>query len=590
MKINKKSIILVGMLFAFMSIHTQSFLKKKEQKAYECGYVYKPSFFSKLKPMKIISKLAGGLVTGKAKSDLGKTAIAISYGTGSIPLSQLDFTTKLDGWETCGSAVSVSFLDFDGVGLTNTDGEVKVNNVVLKGIGLGSYFQGFPASENKTQNFEITSSNGDKVNVSLEPSVPLEIISVNGVPKGGDIIIDGTKDVTIELKGVEDDLDSEIFVELVVSAMSMKVQTYLFKAPTKNTIVVPKEAFKNYEQSLLPIIKKNTLIVGRVKHKLIRNTDAGIIQTVRSYADFTPVLMDGDIAGGSLLGKALSKDKNVKVKGEFETVEGEYEVNINKGNAYISPPVARMKKIGIMSLAVRGNLYVENTSTKTTTNSLANTTTTTTTTVKKWFPELTDETWQKFANKLYDELALTLKTKHGVETIDVKKVINTKAYNDFYPVSDTVTKSFVEKSAYGTKRLLTTNTIDYLSDLKMTFPNDFSNEKIMQELELDGLIAVTVDLNFNYSSEGLDPVVKITAFAPNVTYRTPGQYFEMDFTTKTKSVSSAGKYPNGKPEIGVYNLIKGDDFFKAFSLAIKQIEKGESENPAYERIWENRMK
>lgn len=575
-----------------MSINAQSFLKSKEKKAYECGYVHKPSFFSKLKPMNLISKLAGGLVTAKAKSDLGKTAISIGYGTGLIPLSQLDFTTKLEGWETCGSAVNVTFLNFDGVGLTDTDGEVKVNNEALETIGLGSYFKGFPPSENGTQNFEITSSNGDKVNVSLEPSVPLEIISVNGVPKGGDIILDGTKDVTIELKGVEDDLDSEIFVELVVSAMSMKVQTYLFKAPTKNTIVVPKEAFKNYEQPLLPIIKKNTLIVGRVKHNLIRNTDAGIIQTVTNYADFTPVLIEGDIAGGSLLGKALSKDKNVKVDGKFETVEGEYNVNINKGNAYISPPVSRMKKIGIMSLAVRGNLYKEET-TKSVSEKrdiYANTitTTTTTTTIKKWFPELSDATWQKFANKMYDELASSLKTNHGIEVIDVNKIVGSKAYDDFYPVLDTVTKTFVEKSAYGTKRLLTTNTIDYLSDLKMTFPNDYSNEKIMQELGLDGLIAVTVDLNFNLKTEGLDPVVKITAFSPNVTYRTPGQYFEMDFTTKTKKVSESGKYPKGKPEIGIYNVIKGDEFINAFYLAIKEIEKGESANPAYERIWKER--
>ena len=60
--------------------------------------------------------------------------------------------------------------------------------------------------------------------------------------------------------------------------MGLKVQSYLFKAPTKNTFVVPKEAFKNYEQPLLPIVKKNTLVVNRVSHNLIRNTDAGIIQ------------------------------------------------------------------------------------------------------------------------------------------------------------------------------------------------------------------------------------------------------------------------------------------------------------------------
>ena len=576
------------LLFAVSSLQAQSFLKKKEQKAYECGYVHKASFFNKLKPMKIISKLAGGLVKAKPKSDLSDVAIAISYGSGLIPQSQLDFATKVEGWETCGNSVSVVFLNYDGVGLTDTDGEVKLNGTVLEKAGLGTYFHGFPKDKKGTQNVEITSSDGSKVNVNLEPATPLEILTVNGEPKGGEIILDGTKDITIELKGVEDDEDSEIFVELVVSAMSMKAQSYLFRAPTKNTIVVPKEAFKNYEQSLLPLIKKNTLVVSRVSHKLIRNTDAGIIQTVTGYSDFTPVLLEGDIAGGSLLGKALSKDKNVKVSENFKTVEGEYKVKINKGNAYVSPPVNRMKKVSIMSLAVRGNLFVENTSTKTTENSFTNTKTITTTTIKKWFPELSDDTWQKFSDNLYDELAKNLREKHGVEVVDVEKVINTKAYDAFYPITDTVTKTFVEKSAYGTKRLLTTNAIDYLKDLKMTFPNDYSNQKIMDELGLDGLIAVTVDLTFNFKTEGLDPVVKITAFAPNVTYRTPGQYFEMDFTTKTKSVSEAGKYQQGKPEQGIYNVIKGDEFFNAFNLAIEQIKKGEADNTAYSRIWKER--
>ena len=75
-----------------------------------------------------------------------------------------------------------------------------------------------------------------------------------------------------------------------------------------------------------------------------------------------------DINKMSKLAETFSKDKNVKVKGKFTTVEGEYKVKINKGNAYVSPPINRMKKIGIMSLAVRGNLYVEKTSTKTSKN------------------------------------------------------------------------------------------------------------------------------------------------------------------------------------------------------------------------------
>jgi len=574
-KLKFKLSFLVILFITISSINAQSFLKKKEQKSYECGYVHKASFFNKLKPMKIISKLAGGLVKAKPKSDLSDAAIAISYGSGLMPESRLDFSTKVNGYETCGDAVSVVFLNYDGVGLTDTDGEVSLDGTKLEKAGLGTYFQGFSPEKRGNKNITITSSDGSKVSVDVAPVAPIEIISVNGVEKGGDIILDGTKDVTIELKGVEADLDSEIYVEMVINAMSIKAQTYLFKAPTKNTIIVPKESFKNFEQSPLPIVEKNTLVVTRVKHKLIRNTDAGIIQTIGSFSDFTPVLIEGDIAGGSLITNSLSKNKNTEVSEKFKTVDGEYKVKITKGNAYKYPPISKMKKIGISSFAVRGNLYYEKTTTSETSNSFTNMRTITTTTIKKWFPELSDDTWQKFADNMYNQLQEQFKMK-GIEVVAVDKVVNAKAYGAMNAIQDTVSKTFVEKSAYGTKRLLKTGFFDQMADLKMTFPNDYTNEKIMKELDLDGLVAVTVDLNFNHKTNGLDPVVKIVAFSPNVTHRTPGQYFEMDFTTKTKSYAKSGKYPQGKPEIGIYNVIKGEEFNKAFGLAIEQLKEVES--------------
>lgn len=590
MKINKTSIILLVMLFAFLSINAQSFLDKKEKEAYECGHVHKASFFSKLKPMKIISKMAGALIKAKPKSDLNDVALAITYASGLIPESQLDFATTINDWETCGDGVSVYFLNKEGIGLTDTDGDVKLNGTKLEAAGMGTYFQGFSASKRGTQSVEVTSSSGDKVTVKLEPAAPLEIISVNGVKKGGDIIIDGTKDVVIELNGGDADPNSELFVEMVISAMSLKVQTHLFPSKATNRIVIPKESFKNFENSPLPIVEKNTLSVTRVKHEMIHNTDAGIIQKIVTFSDFTPFLVKGDILGGSLLINSLSKDKNTSAGGGFKTVEGEYNVSITKGNAYTHPPIAMMKNIGISSFVVRGNLFQEKTTVTEKTDYNTNTITTTTTNIKKWFPKLTDETWQAFIDKVYDKFKKSL-NEVGVNVVDVQTIIKTKAYAEMKPITDTVTKTFIEKGAYGTKRLIRTGALDYIKDIKTTFPADFTNEKIIKQLNLDGLIAVTIDLDFDMKSEGLNPVIKMAAFAPNVTYRMTGEYFQMDFNTKAKSLKEAGKYNTlkGGAEDAIYNIIKGNDFIKAFKLAVEELKKGEKENPAYQTIWKDRM-
>jgi hypothetical protein len=592
MEIKKNRIVLAFMLFPFLSINAQSFLKKKQKKAYKCGYVYKPSFLNKLKPMKLVSKLAGGIVKAKPKSDLGGTAIAVTYYSNIVPNHNLDFVTKVEGWETCGDGVSVVFLNHDGIGLTDTDGDVKLDGVKLEKAGLGTYFQGFSADKRGNKKVEITSSSGDKVEVNFEPLPSLEILSVNGKSKNEDIIIDGKEDVIIELKNGDIDKDSQLYVEIIVSAMSLKAQAHLFVSDATNKLVIPKEAFKNFDMSPLPIIKKNTLSVSRVKDELIYNTDAGPIQKITTFSDFVPVLLEGNISGGSLLTNSLNKDKNTKVNGKFKTIEGEYNFQINKGNAYKHPPINRMKKIGIASFVVRGNLFQEKTTKSTSTNYNTNTITTTTTTIKKWFPELSDASWQKFANKMYDRFVQQLNTGLNVEVIAANKMVTAKAYSNMKPVLDTVTKTFIEKGAYGTTRLLRTGAIDYIKDIKMTFVDDSVNEKLLSELGLDGLIAVTIDLDFDLKSEGLNPKIKIVAFSPNVSYRTPGKYFELDANTKAKSLKTVNKYNGltGGPEDVVYKVMKADAFFNAFSLAMKEIERGEKENPAYEKIWKNRSK
>ena len=85
--------------------------------------------------------------------------------------------------------------------------------------------------------------------------------------------------------------------------------------------------------------------------------------------------------------------------------------------------------------------------------------------------------------------------------------------------------------------------------------------------------------------------VKIAAFSPNVTYLMAGKYFEMDFSTKAKSLKDAGKYNTltGGPEEAVYKIIKGKEFLNAFKIAIQELKKGEKATPAYHRIWKDRM-
>lgn len=336
------------MLFAFLSINAQSYLKSKEKKAYKCGYVYKPSFLSKLKPMKGVGKLVVGAISRKPYSDLGKTAIGVAYVSNLSPQHNLDFMTKSEGYETCGEAVSVGFIDTEGLGLTDTDGDVKLNGTKLEGAGFGTYFQGFPASDSGTKKIEITSSNGDNIKVEIEPAAPLEILTIDGKAKNEDIVIDGTKDISIELKGGDLDKKSKLYVALVVKGGSVKFQTYVFITDPANHFVIPKEAFKNYGITSIPLVAKNTWSVSRVVQNIKYDTDANLIQTVAVFSDFAPVLVAGDIEGGTIIGNYFDKEKNGKVGANFKVVESEYNFKIIKDNASVSPPIGSTKKMVLL--------------------------------------------------------------------------------------------------------------------------------------------------------------------------------------------------------------------------------------------------
>lgn len=578
--INLKIAIVITLMIT-STTNAQSFLKKKEKKAFKCGYVHKESFFKKLNPMKMIQKgVVGAMSDSKGVSNLAEASITVSYQANSFPRSLVDFTTKTPGWETCGDGVWVAFTDYKSLGFSDTDGDVLIDGTKHKTSGAGSYFYGFDPENRGKKQIKITSSGGNTINFEVEPPAPLEILSVNGKTKGEDIIIDGTEDVIIELKNGDADPESSLHVQMVCTMYGTNNMFDIFITHPRNKIVVPKEAFKNFEGSPLPFKKKNGLVVTRYKHKVIDSTSAGAFMYVQAYSDFLPVLTKGDL-GGTLLTNAFDKEKNTAINDKI-TTEGTYNFTIKKGKPFTSPPTKLMKKIGIASFVIRGNLSSKEVTTTDVGYYKIRTTT------EKWFLELNDETWQKLADKMYIKLATTLTNDFGIEVIDLDKVTNAKAYTKIKPIEDKVTKTFVEKGAGGTERLLSTSIKDFFADLKITFAGDNVNERLIRELGLDGVIAVTIDLDFDFDSEGLNPKIKMVAFAPNVSFKSGAAYFELDASTQAKSLKDSKKYTGGVENV-LYNMIKADEFYNGFKQAMKQLAKKEEEKPIYEKLWKTKM-
>jgi len=333
-----------------------------------------------------------------------------------------------------------------------------------------------------------------------------------------------------------------------------------------------------------PFIKSNTLIVNRVREQIIEGTDAGAIRTLSSYMDWRPVSVGGDLSKGSALTMGFDSTKNTQIDIDMVS-SGTYNFAIKKGGPYTSPPVTYAKKVAIASFVIRGNLTDEFVKEVTVLDS-GEFRRGTITNYSFVFPELnTDETWFGLSDLMYQNLADKLKREMNWELVPLRQITTSKAYKHTKSVKNTSSHTFVEVGAGGTKRILTSSGDDFQKDLSISFPADFVSQRLVQELGVDMVLAITIDLSMSAKTSSLDSKAHIVAFAPNVSYKTAAQYFSMTATTQGVSMSNEDQYIKGMAHVKLYEYIKGEAFEKGFVQAMKALSAKEDDYPVYEKLW-----
>ncbi|MBO6518095.1 MAG: hypothetical protein JJ975_16270, partial [Bacteroidia bacterium] len=452
-------------------------LKKDNTEAFTCGYVHVPGLKEKANPMRALQKSMGGAATKGSNPNLGTAAISIFYQAHLHPENIMRYPTKNQGWETCGDAVFAGFTNKSGVGLSSTDGKIVMKDVStgdeseVPYAGIGTYFNGFKPEKRGTKTVTVTSSESAPLEVTIEPGLPLEIKTINGKPKGEEVLIDGTEDVIVELVDGDADPSSYLHVQLICKLVGTPLIYDVMVTKARNTIRIPKEAFKNFEGSPSPFVKNNTLIVNRVTEKIIDNKNAGALRTISAYMDWCPVALGGDLTKGNVLTMGFDSTKNTRLSLDLIT-EGEYNFSSKKGQPFTSPPSSLIKNVAIASFVVRGNLSDKDIS------SGDGWTMETT----KWFPDLSQQVWQRFADQWYASFATQTAQNLGWNILPLSTVVNASAYQYAKPIQDNTTRNYVEVGAGGTKRILTTSMDDVLADLSISFPGDFVSERLIKEL------------------------------------------------------------------------------------------------------------
>lgn len=528
--------------------------------------------------MKMVGDVAGSLLTGKT-NDLNTAAVQVFYMRNIYPqetgVAETDYFK--DNWKEEGNMVFVSMLNKSGVGMLTIDGKVTIDGTEVPHIKNGFYGKWIEKSDLSPKKAVLETTTGQRVEFTVSPPPPIKILSVNGKSSNMEVSIE--KDLVLELQAPNVEPGTEIKIALVTDVMGIDVFTDVGIFKYKDKIRIPAAMWKNPLTAIAPKTGKNWLKVERYNLNLNRVGGVGATQVVQTALDCVPVTLSGEL-DETFFGTI--DEQGIQIKEEMNG----FNVQLSKPNAFLGKPFSKAKKFAMASFSVRATkLQQSRTSVRTSTSYTAThkITTTTTTTRTKTFPKLPEAYWDNLVAKLYKDVMGVLNKNYNIQLIPMERVLNAPSYAALEPISDNVSIVEVEKSYKGTKNLIPTTLSAIYNNMSSTFASDRIDSRLIRELDVDGLIAVTVDLEMDWEG-ALSPRMSIRiSGAPNGYIAGPTIYAQGVISGKGTTLDTAKMDAQGLMDV-LPKVIRQKDLINAFSNSIKTL-KSEEKKQAYEALW-----
>jgi len=220
----------------------------------------------------------------------------------------------------------------------------------------------------------------------------------------------------------------------------------------------------------------------------------------------------------------------------------------------------------------------------TSSNTVGNIKTTTTTTTTKTFPQLPEAYWDALVNNLYADFEKVLMDNYNIELIPIEDVIKAKSYAALEPIKDEVSVVEIEKSYGGTKNLIPTTLSAIVDGISTTFAADRLDSRLIRELGVDGLIAVTLDIEMSWEGYRLSPRMSLRiSGGPNGYKVGPTIYAQGLISGPGLELEEANMNSTYLSEV-LPNIIRQDELMNALNVALNKLKEAEKEKD-YETIW-----
>lgn len=535
-----------------------------------------------------LGTIAAKLMTQKT-DDLENVAVTVRYMQNLYtPATKTTEATYLpEFWKEGSNAIIVNFLKRKGVGMYYIDGTVTIDGEVVPHITNGAYVKAIDTSDKSVKKVVIETTKGQRVEYEIGPIQPVSILSLNGV-KRSDLLdaskpvveIDLQKDFELELSNPKGSADSDIKISMIGDIMGVRAFTEVAVIKAGNKLIIPSAIFNNPAGSLLPNMGDNYIQIERFKLNDKQVSGVGATQAISISWDVLPVKLVGTQEKTAF---GVSKNIGVQVKKEIETPRGKMDIDFSKPNAFLGRPFSSGKKFAVVSFTLRATkLQQQKVSSSESTS--GNVKTTTTTTATRTFPKLPDAYWDDLVEKLYKDVESVLLSTYDMKLIPIEKVLQSPSYQLLDPVPDELTVVEVSKSYKGTKYLLPTNITSILNNVSSTFASDRPDARLIRELGVDGIIAVTVDLSMPWEEFTLAPKVSVRITGGPNGY-TAGPTVFAQGTISGNGVPLDAANMDAKSVMDVLpKVIRRDDLKMALRTAFKELDAAEKDK-GYDRIW-----
>lgn len=512
-----------------------------------------------------VAKGVGGLTTEKL-STLDDVVATVGMGTNLHPVELGTVSQSLfSGWKTGGDVFSVMFTRKSAFGFVKLDGEVTIDGKPME-YGLAGVYGLVTDANASPRKVEVTMKSGQKASFLIEPPKErLKLLSING-KKDGEIALDLTQDVTLELEipaGLENKL---IKATIAITQIGLKEHSDVCYIRAASKVVIPAGAFRN-----IGLAPASTALYS------FKNTFFSVaIEDTAAAKDVTGPLASIKYNTFNSDGKFVSVAKEPKIntglvyKGEDKDLEVKYDYF--KPGAFFSRPFSQVKTVALKSFSIRGTTYSQSTSTSETSTTI----TTTTTTLK--FPEQPDAVWDALLEKLYPDFIAVIQSELDCTVLPVENVTGAEAYKSIADLA----KDDVNTKVQFTRGFRNTKVVSAFMPITDGYGANGVDEKLMAQTGANSLLSMTIDLEI--STDG-KLVLMIPKFAIQLYGKTNGPNLPTKYFNGSIQSITGVSFNQNITQAELEKIVRKDVMVAALRKGLQDLKAKEKANGDYGPVW-----